>query len=352
MTTNSDTGSKLEYSDGLQFYIFEELESLVKNGQLYTIIDAITHNDVAGFAAELIDEGLASTLPEIGASEFTSNDAIPYIVKISPRFWRFITREIWPPSKNAETPEESLPSWGIFFELADNSLAFSSLVKHWRRWYFVDLPNNQQPTPQQKAETPHTRAVFRFFDPRLISAFLDVATVSEKITFFGPTARIFLPQGDGSANIYQAPEITPETSNIRPLNISEKTPFIMRPEHMQALELRRLEQRIPVFREYLEKHFEVEFQRWNIEDRELFIQSGLRKASDYGFLSERSAAGWLSLQLLYGFDFASSQPWAMNILKDPRHTVGNEDHADRLINAGFDNYQRIQAQQVQEGAKS
>lgn len=319
------------------------LESYVNSGSLYLIIDAIVHEDVAGFAAELMNEGLANSVPELASSEFTSEDAIPYVLKVSPRFWRFIIRDIW-----QQGDDDFQPSWGIFFELTDNTIPFNKVVEHWRRWYFVELPH----TGKGAVEKPNfsdfnhkIRAVFRFFDPRLIDAFLDVSTDAEKASFFGVASRILMPKADGSAQVYDSPILTNKNDNIKPLDVSLKQPFTMNHEHLNALELRRLEQRIPVFREYLEKHFEDDFQKWKIKDRDVFIRNGLRNANSFGFLSERSAAGWLSLQLLYGADFSVKQPWAMNILKDKRHTVGSEDHADRLINLGFEHYSSLKEQE-------
>lgn len=299
-------------------YPYEALEACVEQGSLYAIIDAIAHDDVSGFAAELANQtaphetAQSSPVPKLGGSEFVTEDAVPHLVKISPRFWRFLKRDIWQQDDKAPAP-----SWGLFLQLRDPNLEFSALVKHWRRWYQVELPDKMQ-------------AVFRFFDARLIDAFLDVSSDAEKAAFFGPVSRLLLPQTNGSARIYNAPVLdaaVPATPN---------TPFIMRDAHLTAMELRRLEQRIPAFQAYLETHFEDNFQHLQVNDRARFIRDGLSRATEQGFFSEQSTVGWLSLELLHGPDFATVQPWAMAILKEKRHTHGNEDRADRLINTGFD----------------
>jgi len=301
---------------------YEVLEACVEQGSLYAIIDAIAHDDVSGFAAELANQtapnktAQSSPVPELGGSEFVTADAVPHLLKISPRFWRFLNRDIWQRGDQAPAP-----SWGLFLQLRDPDLAFSALVKHWRRWYQVILPDDVQ-------------AVFRFFDPRLIDAFLDVSTQAEQAVFFGPVSHLLLPKADGSARIYKAP--VPATPNAPNHNKSLNAPFVMRDAHLTALELRRLEQRIPAFRAYLETHFEDNFQHLQINDRDGFIREGLSHATEHGFFSEQSTLGWLSLQLLHGPDFATVQPWAIEILKQKQHTIGNEDRADRLINTGFD----------------
>jgi uncharacterized protein DUF4123 len=361
---------------------FEALDACVAQGSLYAIIDAIAHDDVSGFAAELASQATAteaapnatehnetvpneieqsSPVPELGASELVTSDAVPHLLKISPRFWRFLKRDIWQQSEKA-----AAPSWGLFFQLNDPNLAFSDLVKHWRYWYQVELPNNNS----QDDNLDNIKSVFRFYDPRLIDAFLDVSNDAEKTAFFGPVSRLLLPQADGSARIYKAPELDVPKPNVPKLNAPKfeaakleapvlyaavlpdthpaslptipehnknlKPPFIMRDVHMTAMELRRLEQRIPAYREYLDTHFDDEFKHFQITDRNTFIRHGLRHATQHGFFSEQATLGWLSLQLLHGPDFATSQPWAVNILKEKQHTIGDEDRADRLINTGFD----------------
>ncbi|HED35102.1 MAG TPA: DUF4123 domain-containing protein [Gammaproteobacteria bacterium] len=300
----------------------EALEACVEQGSLYAIVDAIAHNDVSGFAAELASESASestsevtrsSPVPDLNASELVTEDAVPHLLKVSPRFWRFLNRDIWQQGDDAPAPD-----WGLFLQLRDPELAFSVLLKHWRRWYRVELPDQMS-------------VVFRFFDPRLTDAFLDVSSPVEQAVFFGPVSRLLLPQADGSARIYHAPVLA-NTHNTP----SRNRLFIMRDEHLKALELRRLEQRIPAFRDYLESHFEDDFQHLQITDRDRFIRKGLGLATEYGFFSEQATVGWLSLQLLHGPDFATTQPWAIDILNEKRHTLGNEDRADRLINAGFD----------------
>ncbi|VAW63221.1 Predicted cell-wall-anchored protein SasA (LPXTG motif), partial [hydrothermal vent metagenome] len=308
----------------------EALEACVEQGSLYVIVDAIAHNDVSGFAAELVSDSASesasestsestsevtcsSPVPDLNVSELVTEDAVPHLLKVSARFWRFLNRDIWQQGDDAPAPD-----WGLFLQLRDPELAFSVLLEHWRRWYRVELPD-QMP------------AVFRFFDPRLIDAFLDVSSPAEQAVFFGPVCRLLLPQADGSARIYNAPVLA-DTHNTPGRNRL----FIMRDKHLKAMELRRLEQRIPAFRAYLEKHFEDDFQYLQITDRDRFIREGLGRATEHGFFSEQATLGWLSLQLLHGPDFATTQPWAIDILNEKRHTLGNEDRADRLINAGFD----------------
>ncbi len=307
------------------YYTADALEKRISERRLYAIVDAIAHDDVAGFAAELIDKGEGSAIPDLNASGLVTEDSVPYVVRMSDRFWRFLTNEIWPQNNK----DAGKPSWGFFFETSDQDLNFTALVEHWRAWYFVRLPQRLSP------HNPHEdiRAVFRYFDPRLTDAFLEAANAMEAAAFFGPLSHLLLPQSDGCARIYRAPILSdePQASSVR-----LRREFTMRKAHIEALEIRRLEQRLPEFLAYLEKHFEDDFQRRQINDRQQFVRAGLQQATKYSFLSERACVGWLSLQLLHGLEFAKEQAWAINILNDKQHTIGTEDRVDRLIGTGFD----------------
>lgn len=293
-----------------------QLLYLSEHNIVYALIDGVCHNDVAGYAAECEARGEAAPVVDLSAHPHVSPDAVPHMVQVSPRFAGFLTREVW-----ATGGEGAAPAWGLLFE-PHPSIGLSDLIAHWRRWYHVLAP------VVIDGEATLEKMIFRFWDARLIGAFLEVATAEERAAFFGPVARILLPQADGS--------MVPVEGEAAPCcGLHPDTPFTMRPEHMTALEVRRLELRLPAFRAYLEKHFEDGMLRHAGEDRDGFIRAGLKQAGEHGFLSERSAVGWLSLQVLHGPDFDTVAPWARDILAQPERTIGTTDRQDRLIDAGF-----------------
>ena len=318
-----------ESINDIALYDAKALITLVEREQLFCIIDGIAHPDVAGFAEERIRQGQASSVPELGNSEYLSCDAVPYLVRLSPRFWRFLTTEIWP------CDGRNLPRWGFFFEVDDAHMPFDILVEHFRYWYRVELPVADDPVPTERTIKENIPAVFRFFDPRLVDAFLSVSNERERVAFWGPIKNMLLPQADHVTQVMVSP-IKKLEDRHRAIKMRKNAVFVMRHEHLTALELRRLECRIPEFQTYLEKHFEERFEYLHVEDRKAFIRKGLRQATEYHFFSERSALGWLSLQLLHGPNFIHEKPWALKIINDKRHTVGHEDRATRLINMGFE----------------
>ena len=319
-----------EQTHNIALYDIDTLIALVEREQLFCIIDGIAHPDVAGFAAERIHQGQASAVPELGSSEYLSCDAVPYLVRLSPRFWRFLTTQVW-------LCDDHVPRWGFFFEVDDAHMTFDTLVEHFRYWYRVELPamGDLAFLPTEETAKTNIPAVFRFFDPRLIDAFLQVSNGMERTHFWGPIKYLVFPQACHSTHVLFSP-IKDSEERKNTVKTKKDDVFVMRQEHLRALELRRLECRIPEFKTYLEKYFEDRFEYLHIEDRHMFIQQGLSQATKYHFFSERSALGWLSLQLLHGPNFINEKSWALNIMNDKRHTVGNEDRATRLINMGFE----------------
>lgn len=320
-----------ESVDITALYDVKTLITLVEREQLFCIIDGIAHPDVAGFAQERIRQGQASALPKLNNNAYLSSDAVPYVVRLYPRFWRFLTTEVWP------CDDEGLPCWGFFFEVDDAQMPFDILTEHFRYWYRVELPatGDLAFAPTQETAKANVPAVFRFFDPRLIDAFLHVSNELERAAFWGPVKHILLPRVEHSTHVIFSP-IKKIEDRKNTIKREKNTAFVMRHEHLTALELRRLECRIPEFQTYLEKYFEDRFEYLQIEDRDAFIRKGLRQATKYHFFSERSALGWLSLQLLHGPNFINEKPWALKIMNDKRHTIGHEDRATRLINMGFE----------------
>ena len=304
--------------------------NLLETGALYAILDGAAHGDIAGYAAELAAEGWAAPLVDLAAHPLASADCVPHALRISPRVWRFLKREVWAPG-----PDAAPPAWGVFFELAQPT-PFAEVAAHWRRWLFVEAPLRREAQGALDDATAE-RVVFRFWDARLVEAFVAACHAEERAAFFGPAARLLLPQADGSVAPLERPN-----GPVSPATATKEQLFRMQADHMTALELRRLELRSLAFRAYLEKHFESGFAKYGIEDRDAFIRAGLREAAERGFFSERAAAGWLSLQLLHGLDFAGRTSRARQILAEPEHTIGAEDRAGRLIRDGFAAARRIE----------
>lgn len=312
-------------------YSRDTLSELAAQGELYCIIDTLAHPETSSFIAEMADEelpeeqrGWAAPVPDLDVSEFLSEDSVPYVIKPTPRMWRFIMNEIW------LDDEEITPDWGFFLRIKDRSIPSTTLVKHWRQWYLVTLPVHVTPTEQtpENIGQAGTRAVFRFYDPRLTPAFMGACTPDELAAFFGPCADIILPTDAHAARPYTAPQAAATKELTFPLTL--------RKEHMKALERQQLEQRAPEFLAYLEKHFEPEITNWGIKDRKGFVKEGIRGAVRHNFLSERGVIAWLTLQLLFGPNFAVDQAWAKAILSgQSASTIGSDGLAETLVKTGF-----------------
>ena len=75
-------------------------------------------------------------------------------------------------------PTEGLDKhWGVFLTCTQ---PLAELRKHLRRFLMVELPNGKT-------------VLFRYYDPRVLRAFLPTCTAAEAVQFFGPVERYLVP---------------------------------------------------------------------------------------------------------------------------------------------------------------
>lgn len=134
----------------------EEILRLAGARMLYGILDACDQPQVPVLARELGEERAVSLYR--GEAEKNYWDIAPYLVRLDEDLVEWIFRSLW------EEP------WGIFVV---TDAALDELRRHFRRFLLVE-------------DTDGDEAYFRFYDPRVLRAFLPNCTAEELDSLFGP----------------------------------------------------------------------------------------------------------------------------------------------------------------------
>lgn len=134
----------------------DDLRKIASSGQVYAILDACDAPPVPEKVKELSDDRAASLYR--GSAEEDYWAVAPYLVRVDGALLDWITATLW-----------SEP-WGIF---AVTQVDLETLRKHFRHFLVVELPDGKQ-------------AYFRYYDPRILTAFLPTCSSEELKEFFGP----------------------------------------------------------------------------------------------------------------------------------------------------------------------
>lgn len=136
--------------------VLSDLRRIAVDGRLYAILDACDEPAVPPKVTELGPERAVSLFR--GSAEHEQWNVAPYLAKVDGELLDWITKNLW------QKP------WGIF-AVAEADL--NALRQHFRRFLMVEDPNGEA-------------MYFRYYDPRIIEAFLSACNEEELNSFFGP----------------------------------------------------------------------------------------------------------------------------------------------------------------------
>lgn len=94
--------------------------------------------------------------------------------------------------------------------------------RHWKKWLSVTLPDQEKPV------------LFRFYDPRILFAFVTTLAPTDAAAFFGPITDIAAFQQDNLQILTPAEEVT--DLDPRPLGALAGGLYAVTPAQMQAME--------------------------------------------------------------------------------------------------------------------
>lgn len=263
-----------------------------RQGQLYAVLDACDEPIVPALAEELGESSAVCLFQGEAREEMWA--LAPYLFAITPRLLQWIRDDLW-----------SRP-WGV---LLASSGGMEAVFHHLRRFLIVRDP---------AGETMY----FRFYDPRVLPAYLDSCTPGEIARFFGPAEMYATGFGEeaGSLAVIRCMETDRAWMAPGPAGIEEPPPYTLRPEQMAAAH----EARLDGFRGrsvgYLQEHYPDETAGQLPGDLRFLVQSGERRALTLGLEAEDDVLRFIELSLVLGADFVESPryPWAREILSDPQ----------------------------------
>lgn len=269
-----------------------QLNKLAASGWLYAILDATNCPAVPRKVLELGDEQAVSLYR--GAAEEVYWDVAPYLMRVNEAMLQWIIETLW------QQP------WGIFIM---SKADLDSIRRHFRRFLQAQLPDGNI-------------WYFRFYDPRMLAAYLPVCNRQELAAFFGQS-RAF---GVSSPPVPQATELpdTPVRAQVLKMflfaatDAAQTPPFerwIVRPEQMEAFEAVATQG----FRAKVQKILCNNFEDANaIPPKELdhSLRHVISDARHFGLETESQCATYAVCTYVFGMDFHRKFPAASQILTD------------------------------------
>ncbi|MCC2670097.1 MAG: hypothetical protein K0Q72_2568 [Armatimonadetes bacterium] len=132
------------------------LTDQARRGRLYAILDACDQPLVPEKVWELGEERAVSLYRDEAELEFW--DIAPYLVRVDLELLDWVYEHLW------------REPWGIF---VTSGAGLPVLRTHFRHFLLVKDPDGDE-------------MYFRFYDPRVLPAYLDSCTAEERGVFFGP----------------------------------------------------------------------------------------------------------------------------------------------------------------------
>ena len=113
--------------------------------------------------------------------------------------------------------------------------------------------------------------------------------------------------------------------------------LVIRREQMAALSSNMRTSFEPRVMRHLKKNFPEQCKALGDVQLREFVDYGVQRASDHGFITEADTCKYIDLMFVFGrdFDMDPDLPWAVTILHDPR-LFGSRDRMDRLFDAAME----------------
>lgn len=152
-----------------------EARAWADSGELFAILDACDTPSVVAKVHELGDERAVSLYR--GMAEEVFESIAPYLVAVDAAMFDWIVDTLW-----------SEP-WGVFVQ---STVELNALRTHFRKFLIVESPVGEN-------------WYFRYYDPRVLVAYLSTCTDAELGHFFGPVDGLALVDENSTAVARMAP---------------------------------------------------------------------------------------------------------------------------------------------------
>ena len=259
-----------------------DLERLARAGRLYAAVDASDAPAVPE-KARALGEGSAVCLYQ-GGDDATYVEVAPYLFRLDEATLRWMQSAL-----------ENDPAFGVFI-VADINI--EGLRRHFRRLLVVLSPSD-------------TKMNFRFYDPRVLTIFLDCCTAEELDEFYGPVERFGVPTEDGALLYRRSVESRAQRRNGILLKL--------RPAQMRAFSQASEER----FADRLVSFLQAQFPDAASEPRGQLkpaVIDQVTRARGHGFTTEAQLSVYVTTAWLLGPDFDTKLPPVEEALASPLNT--------------------------------
>lgn len=258
----------------------EQLSAFAESGFLFAILDSCALPGTVNKAKELGEERAISLFNQTTLEDYYA--VAPYLFKV----------------------DQSTVQWisDISGEAASILIfakpVFQELLPHLQHFLMVSLPDKR-------------RWFFRYYDPRILRAYLPSCQPAELHQFYGPIRAFgFREINERSVHLFEH-EPSPESAPIRYDQL-----WTIRPEQYKLFGGVATENFVDRIEGHLSERFsDLVVKLGPAKTRELVL-SGINRARAYHLNSEQQVCTYIDLVFTFGPDFDERQPWAAVILKD------------------------------------
>jgi hypothetical protein len=266
----------------------EQLDRLAASGRLFVAIDGADAHGVAEMARDVGPRVAACLYNTTEDKDLT--EVAPYVFHVDAGVLR------WVRARLAEDPAFCM------FALADTNL--EGMRRHFRRFLVVVSPAG-------------TKMNFRFYDPRVLTTFLECCTALELDDFYGPASEYGIPTEDGLGVLFF--KRRDEGSPRRRTDILLK----LRPAQMRAF-ARATEER---FADRTVNFLQTQFPDARAESRGILrsiVVDQVARARTHGFETELELVTYVMTAWLVGAEFDEEFPAVREKLASPTMTPGDK----------------------------
>jgi hypothetical protein len=187
-------------------------------------------------------------------------------------------------------------NWGILLESA---ASLEDLLAHLRKLLIARVDS-----------APPRRLYFRYYDPRVLRAYLDHGDAAEQTLIFGPVTRYWLEDSDA-----ESWNLIPYV-NARPSRTAGAAAQQLDTELIQALWTPVTERFVEQALADLAGLFAKRYQELGEQGMRDYVRDGIGQAASYGFVSEQDVFKYIAFTLMYDLDVHTDPAlgWARDIL--------------------------------------
>jgi hypothetical protein len=263
------------------------VRDIAGQGYLYVLADGASSPEVPRKVVEVGEAQAVSLYRGYAEEEFW--EVAPYLIQLDPQRLDWIL----------QLPE----NFGI---LLVTKADLDALRRHLRRFLMVQPPGGRP-------------WLFRYYDPRALTAFLPACVAHELQAFFGPVVAMGLIATGADKVTFIRPAVPGDPSAASQAAANPAVFFPLRPEHVEALRRPADEALARELMEFIEQLRPAAVANL---PKDVFMKRvlvGIDRARQYKFLRKSSVASFVTLM----FDIAPNfdeQPGIQAVLTDPRYS--------------------------------